>query len=46
MSENIGPKIGIEGEAEYKKQLDKIIQQSKELASEMKTVTSEFDKNK
>jgi len=45
MSENIGPKIGIEGEAEYKKQLDKIIQQSKELASEMKTVTSEFDKN-
>ena len=46
MAVNIGPKIGIEGEAEYRKQINSIIQQSKTLASEMKALTSSFDKNK
>lgn len=45
MATNIGPKIGIDGEAEYRKQINLIIQQAKTLASEMKLVTSEFTKN-
>lgn len=45
MATNIGPKIGIEGEAEYRKQINDIINQSKTLASEMKVLTSSFDKN-
>lgn len=45
MPENIGPVIGVDGEPEYRKQMKTIIQQSKELAAEMKMVTSEFDKN-
>lgn len=44
MAVNIGPKIGIEGEAEYRKQINGIIQQSKTLAAEMKKLTSSFDK--
>ena len=45
MAVNIGPKIGIDGEAQYRKELNNIIQQAKTLASEMKAVTSAFDKN-
>ena len=45
MAVNIGPKIGIEGEAEYRKQINSIIQQSKILSSEMKALTTSFDKN-
>lgn len=45
MAVNIGPKIGIEGEAEYRKQINNIIQQSKTLATEMKALTTSFDKN-
>lgn len=45
MSVNIGPKIGIDGEAQYRKELNSIIQQAKTMASEMKAVTSAFDKN-
>ena len=45
MPVNIGPKIGIDGEAQYRKQINQIIQQAKTLASEMKAVTSAFDKN-
>lgn len=45
MAVNIGPKIGIDGEAEYRKQLNNIIQQAKTLDSEMKAVTSAFGKN-
>ena len=44
MAVNIGPKIGIEGEAEYRKQINNIIQQTKTLNSEMKALTSTFDK--
>lgn len=45
MAVNIGPKIGIEGEAEYRRQINNIIQQAKTLASEMKAVTESFGKN-
>ena len=45
MAVNIGPKIGIDGEAEYRKQINNIIQQAKTLDSEMKVVASTFGKN-
>lgn len=45
MAVNIGPKIGIDGEAQFRKELNNIIQQSKTLESEMKAVTSAFDAN-
>lgn len=45
MPVNIGPKIGIDGEAKFRKELGDIIQQAKTLASEMKVVTSSFDAN-
>lgn len=45
MPVNIGPKIGIDGEAQYRKELNNIIQQAKTLSSEMKAVTSAFDEN-
>lgn len=45
MATNIGPKIGIDGEAEYRKQINNIIQQAKTLDSEMKAVTSSFTKS-
>lgn len=42
MPVNIGPIIGIDGEAEYRKQINNIIQQSKTLGSEMKLVAAQF----
>lgn len=42
MSVNIGPKIGVDGEAEYRRQISQIIQQSKTLESQMKLVASQF----
>lgn len=45
MAVNIGPKIGIEGEAEYRKQINSIIQSSKTLSAQMKALTSSFDAN-
>ena len=45
MAVNIGPKIGIDGEAEHRAQLKGVIQQTKTLASEMQKVTSSFDKS-
>lgn len=45
MAVNIGPRIGIDGEAEYRKQMQNIIQQAKTLDAEMKKVTASFDKN-
>ena len=45
MAVNIGPKIGIDGEAEYRRQINNIIQQAKTLDSEMKLVASTFDKS-
>ncbi|HIZ47659.1 MAG TPA: tape measure protein [Candidatus Gemmiger excrementavium] len=43
MAVNIGPKIGIDGEAKYRAQINNIIQQAKTLDSEMRAVTSGFD---
>lgn len=43
MAVNIGPRIGIDGEREYRDQINKIIQQAKTLDSEMRVVTSAFD---
>lgn len=45
MAQNIGPRIGIEGEGEYRRQLQNIIQTQKTLNSEMKMTESAFDKN-
>ena len=45
MAVNIGPKIGIDGEAKYRSELNKIIQQQKTLQAEMNAVTSSFTKN-
>lgn len=42
MAVNIGPKIGVDGEAEYRRQINQIIQQSKTLESQMKLVASQF----
>ena len=45
MAVNIGPKIGIDGEKEYRDSINRIITQMKTLSSEMKVVTSEFKDN-
>lgn len=44
-SYDIGPKIGMDGEAEFRKSLQNINQQLKTLGTEMKAVTSAFDAN-
>lgn len=45
MATDIGPRIGLNGAAEYTRSLQNIIAQSKSLAAEMKAVTSSFDAN-
>lgn len=45
MSTQIGPKIGIEGEKEYRQQMQAIIDQTKQLDSAMKVTASAWDKN-
>lgn len=45
MTTDIGPRIGIDGAAEFNRSLKNIISQSKSLAAEMKAVTSAFDSN-
>lgn len=42
---SIGPKIQIQGEDSYRLSLRRIIQETKELGSEMDLLTSSFDKN-
>lgn len=42
MAVNIGPKIGIDGEAEYRKEIQNIIQQAKTLSSEMNETAAAF----
>lgn len=44
MAVNIGPKIGIDGEKEYRAEMQKIIQQGKTLAAEMNALTTAVDK--
>lgn len=43
MAVNIGPKIGIEGEKEYRKQINDLITQQKTFSAEMKELESSFD---
>lgn len=45
MADSFGLKLGIEGEKEFKKSLAEINQNFKVLGSEMKLVSSQFDKN-
>lgn len=45
MPYDIGPKIGIEGEAEFRKELNVITQTLKALDKEMEAVTNSFDAN-
>lgn len=45
MAINIGPRIGIDGEAEYRKEINNIIQQTRTLKSEYDKVTSATDKD-
>lgn len=45
MAINIGPKIKVDGEAEYRRAMRDIIAQTKALDSEMRLLTSSFDKN-
>lgn len=45
MAVNIGPRIGIDGEKEYRKSINDIIQQQKTLKSEMAATASGWDKN-
>ena len=45
MAIDIGPKIGLDGEAEFRKNLQNINQMLKTLGSEMKAVTSAFTEN-
>lgn len=43
MAVSIGPKIGIDGESEYRKAMQNIIQEAKTLDAEMKALQSSFD---
>lgn len=45
MAYNIGPKIGIDGEAEFRRQINQINTEYKTLIAQTKAVTAEFDKN-
>lgn len=45
MSYDIGPKIGIDGEAEFRKQLGAVSTQLKTLGTEMGVVTAQFARN-
>lgn len=45
MAYDIGPKIGIKGEAEFNKQIKQINNALRECGSEMKALSSEFDEN-
>lgn len=42
---DIGPRISVEGESEYRKQMQNIIQQQKEYFSELNLVTAQLGKN-
>lgn len=42
---DIGPRISVEGESEYRKQMQNIIQQQKEYSSELNFVTAQLGKN-
>ena len=43
MAVNIGPRIGVEGEKEYRKQVNNLITQAKTYSAEMRELESSFD---
>ncbi len=43
MAVNIGPKIGIDGEKEYRKQINDLITQAKTFSAEMRELESDFN---
>lgn len=45
MAVNIGPKIGIDGEKEYRKQINDLITQQKTFGAEMRELESDFNSN-
>lgn len=45
MATNIGPRIGIQGEAEFRKALKEIIQETKTLGSELKAIEAAYKKD-
>ena len=45
MAYDIGPRIGIQGEKEFNNQIKQINDSIRECGSEMKALSSEFDKN-
>lgn len=45
MAVDIGPKIGIDGEAEFRKQINELTQQVKLFGAEMAAVATEFEEN-
>lgn len=45
MPVSIGPRIGIDGEAEYRRQLQNIVQSTKTLDTELSNLSTTFDKN-
>lgn len=45
MATNIGPRIGITGEAEYRKQIKHIVESTKNLTNEFKALNTAFEKN-
>ena len=45
MAIDIGPKIGVDGESDFRKQINNIIQQARTLDAEYKSVTATFDEN-
>ena len=45
MAYDIGPKIGIEGEVDYRRQMNNIITQTKTLHAEMRAMSSAWDKD-
>lgn len=45
MAYDIGPRIGIEGEKEYREAINQIILKQKTLGTEMEVVNSQYDKN-
>lgn len=42
---SIGPRIGVDGEEEYRRQINQIIEQAKTLDAQMNAVTASFGKN-
>lgn len=45
MAVKIGPQIGVDGEREYRKQVNNLITQAKTFSAEMRELESSFDKN-